>query len=223
MNSWLKRENYSLIQAAKVLSVNPEDLIEGIRLNEIECWFRPFDDSHFKYKVIKPSSENQSAIEIINNNEFKLAGRITSLSTKRTTLGIAIIDIQVDIFGHIVSVDAQEDNLINPLDMFSINQIELTRLQELKAAFEKKPTYQQLEQKLIQANSRITDLESRIESNRSTGIEPRENSKQKINAFFKALNAEYPTLRIKEIAEKSEALGDPISEKTIYKYLDKGI
>jgi hypothetical protein len=98
-----------------------------------------------------------------------------------------------------------------------ITHTELTRLLALKAERDGKPTAEQLQQQLDEANARIAELEAKPSTDNS---EPAAKSKTSINAFLSALNKAYPNLDIARIIEQSDG---NISDKTIYKYLKDGI
>lgn len=91
----------------------------------------------------------------------------------------------------------------------------------LKSLTSEKPTYVQLEAENELLKQRIDELEAK-QSTYST--QPNATSKASINAFFKALNASYgKSLDVPRIIKAAEELGEKISDKTIYKYLDKGV
>lgn len=97
---------------------------------------------------------------------------------------------------------------------FVITRKELMRLLDI-------PTYEHLKNENEALKQRIDELEAK-QSTYST--EPNATSKASINAFFKGLNASYgKSLDVARIVEAADKLGEKISDKTIYKYLDKGV
>ncbi len=82
------------------------------------------------------------------------------------------------------------------------------------------PTIEQLQAENEALKQRIEELEANQIADNS---EPTAKSKTSINAFFMALNASYNNLDVQKITNKSNELGNPVSEAVIYKYLSTGI
>lgn len=123
--------------------------------------------------------------------------------------------------GKVINYILHNNDRYVPIDWLVITHDELNRIKNIKDLIDKTPSYQQLQTENEVLKQRIAKLEAK-QSTYST--EPNATSKASINAFFKALNASYgKILDVPRIIKAAEELGEKISDKTIYKYLDKGV
>lgn len=128
---------------------------------------------------------------------------LSSIALKSTSESVAVVYV--------------EDNERNiHLHDLVITHTELNRLLALKAEQDGKPTVEQLQQKLDEANLRIAELEA-MHAQAICEISPK--SKAPIAATFKAIKDIYPELTIDNILNQTELNGTPVSRAAIAKYL----
>jgi hypothetical protein len=104
-----------------------------------------------------------------------------------------------------------------------IKHEEYLRIIAISDLEKEKPTIEQLETTTAELRAENESLRTKLEKFTKNTQELRADTKEKINAFLKALKETHPNINAQEIAKKTEGYDTAVSFQTVYRYLREGV